>query len=65
MKIIIDRIEENFLKAELPDGSFLNLPLALFENPSEGDVFIIEKSIEETDKKELEINKLMSKIFKK
>lgn len=65
MKFIVDRIESDFLVAELPDGSFVNLPLVLFENVSEGDVFLIEKSCDETQKKELEIKDLMNKIFNK
>ena len=65
MKIIIDRIESDFLIAELPDGSFLNLPLQLFENPCEGDAFLIEKSEEETKKRENEVKNLMDKIFEK
>ena len=65
MKIVVDRIEKDFLVAELPDGSFLNLPSQLFENASEGDIFLIEKSEEETIKKELEVKKMMDKIFKK
>ncbi len=43
MKIIIDRIERDIAVCELPDNSFVNLPLALFGNAREGDIFNIEK----------------------
>ena len=64
MKIVIDRIESNYAVAELPDGTFVNLPLGIFENPSEGDVFVIEKNQEETEKRESEINDLMKDLFR-
>ena len=37
MRIIIDRFEEEFAVAELPDQTMLNVPKALFENAREGD----------------------------
>ena len=43
MKLTIDRIEGDIAVCETPDMQMLNLPLCLFENPIEGDVYIIEK----------------------
>ncbi|MBO5767831.1 MAG: DUF3006 domain-containing protein [Clostridia bacterium] len=41
MKIIIDRIEENIAVCELESGETVNIPLCIFENAKEGDVFNI------------------------
>lgn len=43
MKIVIDRIEGELAVCELPNGTMANLPLSLFENAEEGDVYEIKK----------------------
>ena len=45
MTLIVDRIEENFLVVELPNGKFVNIPREIAPTAKEGDVFI-----KETDK---------------
>lgn len=57
MKITIDRIEGSFAVCELPDMKLVNVPLCLFENPSEGDVYNIER--DDSEKAE-RINKAQS-----
>lgn len=50
MKIIIDRIEEEFAVCELPNGNTVNIPLCVFENAKEGDVYNI--ALDEAEKEE-------------
>ena len=37
MRVIIDRFEEDTAVVEMPDGSMLNVPKALFDGAKEGD----------------------------
>ena len=39
MRVVVDRIEENFAVCELDDGRMINVPCELFEDVHEGDVF--------------------------
>lgn len=43
MKITIDRIEGDIAVCELPDMQMIDLPICLFDDPKEGDVYSIEK----------------------
>ncbi|MBO4553728.1 DUF3006 domain-containing protein [bacterium] len=38
MRLIVDRIEENFIVAEMPDQSMVNIPRILVPDAKEGDV---------------------------
>jgi len=42
LKIIIDRFENGYAVAELPDGSFADIPSKLLPDAKEGDVVSIE-----------------------
>ena len=64
MKIIIDRIEENFAIAELPDGNFVDIPLVLLPDGKEGDVVNITIDREETKNRSQKIQTLMQQVFK-
>ncbi len=64
MKVIIDRIEENFAVAELPDGTFSNIPRALVPDAREGDVLKIEIDTETTKQQKTKIKTLFNKLFK-
>lgn len=57
MKIIIDRIEENIAVCELESGETVNIPLCIFENAKEGDVFNI---VRDDSEKEERMNKARS-----
>ena len=57
MRIIIDRIEEDFAVAELENGTRVNLPLCIFDNANEGDVFNI---VRDDSEKEERMNKARS-----
>ena len=57
MKIIIDRIEENIVVCELESGETVNIPLCIFENAKEGDVFNI---VRDDSEKEERMNKARS-----
>ena len=57
MRIIIDRIEENIAVCELESGETVNIPLCIFENAKEGDVFNI---VRDDSEKEERMNKARS-----
>jgi len=64
MKIIIDRIEEEFCVVELEDKQILNIPKAIIpSNAKEGDVISIEVEEKETVELKKEINKLMNELW--
>ena len=67
MKIVIDRIEENFAVAEMKDGNFINLPLEFFNelHIKEGDVITVEKDTEETERRKSEAENLLLSLFEK
>ncbi len=64
MEIIIDRIEENFAVAELPSGSFADVPLSLLPGVKEGDVVNIIIDREKTKVRSYQIQRMMEQIFK-
>lgn len=62
MKIVIDRIEGDFAVAELPDKSFVNIPVILFPDAKDGDIYMIEKTQNEYQKEQ--VKKLTDSLFK-
>ena len=65
MKITVDRIEGEFAVCELQNGSFVNIPLCVFGNAKEGDVFNIERDDEEKEKRLNKAQSLFDKLKKK
>ena len=63
MKITVDRIEGEFIVAELPDGSFANLPVCFAPQAKEGDIIVIETDADETRRRSEEIKSRMNRIF--
>lgn len=57
MKIIIDRIEGDIAVCEIDGKKFINLPVSLFENAKECDVYILTK---DDSAKEESLNKAKS-----
>ena len=65
MKITIDRFEGDFAVAETENGEFVDFPKKLLPSDCrEGDVIIIEKSPDETEKHREKIAKLTGELFK-
>ena len=65
MKIIVDRTEGEYIIAELPDGSFAQLPAVFVPGAKDGDVISIEIDKEETDRRSENIKKRMDRLFNK
>lgn len=63
MKVIIDRIEGDYVVVEIGVGKIVSAPKILFQNAKEGDVFKIEIDREETDARKEKIQKLMNNLF--
>lgn len=63
MKVIIDRLEEDYAIVELEEGKMLEIPKELFPEAKEGDIVNIEISKEETNKRKEQIKKMMNNIF--
>ena len=63
MKITIDRIENNIAVVELPDGQIIDLPIALFPDAAESDVYTIEKDKNETETRRKRIEDKMNRLF--
>ena len=63
MKVIIDRIEGDYVIVEIGVGKIVSVPKILFQNAKEGDVFKIEIDREETDIRKEKIQKLMNNLF--
>lgn len=63
MKVIIDRIEDEFAVCEFNTKKFVNIPKCIVPNAKEGDVINIEIDIEETKKRKEKINELINKVF--
>lgn len=64
MKVIVDRIENDFCVVELQTGVFCNLPLLLVPSVKEGDVVEIKILNNLTDIRKENVKKLMDKVFK-
>ena len=63
MKITIDRIENDVAVIEFPDGKTLNIPLLLFPDAEEGDVYNIEKDSARRDARRCHIEDKMRRLF--
>ena len=64
MKIIIDRIENGIIVAELPDGQPVNIPSILLPEAAESDIYTIEKDISEAENRRKRIGEKMDRLFK-
>lgn len=68
MRVIIDRFEEELAVAELPDGSMLNVPRALFDGAKEGDaveITVLGKPCEQPDAQSQSPAQIFKKLRKK
>ncbi len=63
IKIIIDRFEGDTAFAELPDGSMTHLPRVLVPDAKEGDVVVISKDLDETERRKAAIEKLVKEVW--
>lgn len=63
MNIIIDKIEHDSVVIELPTGQTLVLPILLFPDATEGDVYCIEKNSAETEQRRKRIRTKMNQLF--
>jgi hypothetical protein len=64
MRIIVDRIEGEFVVAELPDKTMLSVPLRLFPDAAEGNVYDIIKNTDETADRLERINEKFNRLKK-
>ena len=68
MRVIIDRFEEDFAVAELPDGTMLNVPRVLFDGAREGDaaeITVLGRPYEQEDEAAENPTGLFEKLRKK
>ena len=65
MRVIVDRIEDNYMVIELEDGRFINISIDLIPDIKEGDVIDININHEETLKRKKEITQVMNDLFEK
>lgn len=65
MKIIVDRTEGEYIIAELPDGTFAELPVVFAPGAKDGDVISIEIDREETGRRSENIKSRMDRLFNK
>lgn len=63
MKVIIDRLEENFAVVETETGVMVDLPRILVPEAKEGDVVNITVDASATDKRKQAIDELMNDLF--
>jgi len=64
MKIIIDRIEENFFVVELENKEMINIPKSIIPtNAKVGDVISIEVDANETEERKEKIINLMNELW--
>lgn len=63
MKVIIDRIENEYAIVEIEEGKYTNIPLILVPEAKEGDVIKIEIDKNETEKREKHIKELINDLF--
>ena len=62
MRITIDRIEGDIAVCELPDMQMIDLPIRLFDDPKEGDVYSIEKNDAAKDERMSKARSLFEKL---
>ena len=63
MRVIIDRLEENFAVVETETGVMVDLPRILVPEAKEGDVVNITVDASATDKRKQAIAELMKDLF--
>jgi len=63
MKVIVERIEGNFLICETEKGSYVELPLELVPDAYEGAVLKIEFDKEDEKAKRQRIERMMKELF--
>lgn len=63
MKVTADRIENGFIVAELPDGSFADLPLCFAPQAHEGDIINIDIDLAATHNRSGEVRARLDKLF--
>ncbi len=63
MKIIVNRIEGNYLVLELEDGNIVDVPKELIPEARECDIIRISIDKEETDKRKEEMQELVDSVF--
>ena len=62
MRLIVDRIEEDYIVAEMPDLTMVNIPRALVRDAREGDVIRVSLYRNSNAKLKAEIKELESKL---
>ena len=65
MKVTADRIENGFIVAELPDGSFADLPLCFAPQAKEGDIINIQVDEAETSERAANMRTRLDSLFGK
>ena len=63
MKLTIDRVEHDIVMVEFPSGQVVALPLLLFPDAREGEIYSIEKDNQETEDRRKRIHAKMSQIL--
>lgn len=63
MKVIVDRIEADFIVVEIEKGKTVDISKELIPNAQEGDVISIQIEKEETNKRKKMIENLMNSVF--
>ncbi len=63
MKLVIDRVEGEWLVAQMPDGDMVQLPLKLLPGAKDGDVIVIEIDQTERIQREQAVEQLMNELF--
>lgn len=63
MKITVDRIEGEFIVAELPDGSFGNLPRVFAPNARGGDIINITIDKSASSRRSEKMKERMNRLF--
>lgn len=63
MKVIVDRIEENFIVVEIEKGKTVDIPKELIPDAQEGDVISIQIEKEETNHRKKMMEHLMNSVF--
>lgn len=63
MRIIIDRFEGEFALCETENDKILNVPIEIFENAHEGDVFDIVLNSNETEKRKNSAKSRLNDLF--
>ncbi|MBR5286044.1 MAG: DUF3006 domain-containing protein [Clostridia bacterium] len=65
MKIVIDRIEGDIAVCEIDGKRFVNLPVALFENASERDIYLLTRDDSAREESLNKAQSLFDKLKKK